>query len=58
MKEAKFVPTHTCQFIKITDEVKKEGEMIPEAVRWGVKVMCAICAERRILWTDGEVEVL
>lgn len=46
------------QFFKITDEVKREGEMIPEPVRWGIKVMCVYCAERRILWTDGEVEKL
>ncbi len=56
--KTKITPTHTCQFFKLTDEVKKEGEHVPTPVRWGVLIMCAICAERRMLWTDGEVEIL
>lgn len=46
------------QFFKIADETKKEGEQIQITVRWGVKIMCALCGQRRILWTDGEVEIL
>lgn len=53
------IPLIECvhQFFKIADEVKREGEMVPTPVRWGVKIMCGECGERRILWTDGEVEI-
>ncbi len=47
------------QFFKINDETKfKVENMQTIPVRWGVKVMCALCGQQRILWTDGEVETL
>lgn len=46
------------QFLKIGDEIKKTGEQLQVPVRWGARVMCALCGQRRTLWTDGEVEVL
>lgn len=56
--KTKVKPVHICQFFKIANETKKEGELVPEPVRWGIKIMCALCGQRRILWTDGEVEIL
>jgi len=47
------------QWIKITDEIKYEHDghqKVP--VRWGCKVMCANCGDRKILWTDGGMEYL
>ena len=46
------------QFFKVADETKKEGAEIQITTRWGIIVMCAFCGERRVLWTDGEVEIL
>jgi hypothetical protein len=56
-KDMKKTLVHDCQFIKLTDEVKKEGEHVPTPVRWGAMVMCAICGNRRILWTDGGIDI-
>ncbi len=60
-KETQEISKPICnhQFFKINDEIKYKIEnMQSVAVRWGVKVMCVLCGEQRVLWTDGEVETL
>ncbi len=46
------------QFMDIGEEVKQKEDLVRQPVRWGRRIMCAFCGERRILWTDGEVEIL
>ncbi len=47
------------QFFKLNDDTKtKEENMTKVPYRWGVKVMCVLCGQQRVLWTDGEVETI
>ncbi len=58
IESANKLPPCPHQFFKIADETRKEGTPVEYPVRWGVKVMCALCGEIRILWTEGKVEIL